>query len=307
VEHTFTHAITYDFDEQATIPEIAASLLANERFIKDAFAILETCHPGLEVSNLKVRLSEVAQRSPLKEIITAAVVIGFQEDLEEEVPTFIEALTGIDIPDQYDSMITVVVVAVGLWGILSLIERVMKKKDAPATEEAYRNVTNVAGDLIQVEGETVRNAITERLSGKRRKATIKGARDLFMPAKKHNARSIQTAANIEVSKEVLDEVPSEIDEHLFQPTMEEYDLPGATVSLRAHDLDRAKAGWAGVIEKVSDKRVKIQIDPSVPSEILFTKAEVDANVRIYAMENDDGEMEPYLYVIQEILSDDVIE
>lgn len=307
MDHTFTHAITYDFDDQATIPEIAASLLANERFIKDAFAILEACHPGLEVSHLKVRLSEVSQRSPLKEIITAAVVIAFQEDLEEEVPAFIEALSGFHIPDKYDSMITVVVVAVSLWGLLTLIERVMKKKSAPATEQAYTNVTNVAGDLIQVDGETIRNAIAERLSGKRQKSTIKGARDLLLPAKRHKARSIKTGADVEIGPDVLAEVPSEVDEQVFEPTMEEYDLPNVTVSLRAHDLDRAKAGWAGVISAVSEKRVKIQIEPSIPSEQLFTKAEVEANVRVYTMENDDGDMEPYLYVIQEIHSDDVIE
>ena len=307
MEHTFTHSITYDFDDQATIPEIAASLLANERFIKEAFAVLEVCQPGLEISNLRIRLSEVAQRSPLKEIITAAVVFGFQEDLEEEVPEFIKALTGIDIPDKYDAMITVVVVAVSLWGILSLIERVTKEKKAPATEAAYNRVTNVAGDLIQVNGDIVRGAITERLSGKRKRATIKGARDLLMPAKKHNARSIETGAGLSVEKDVIDEMPSEIDEQLFEPNMEEYDLPNARVSLRAHDLDRAKAGWAGVISDISDKRVKIQIDPSVPSENLFTKEEVLADVRVYRMENDDGEMEPYLYVIQEIHSDEVIE
>lgn len=303
VEHTFTHSITYDFDEDVTIGEIAASLLANERFLKDAFAVLQACQPGLEVSNLKIRLSEVSQQSPLKELITAAVVIGFQEDLEEEVPDFIEALTGLQISERYDSMITVIVVAVALWSLLALIEKAFKRPSAPATEDAYHNVTNVAGDLIQVEGETVRGAIEGRLGGKRRRGAIKGARDFLLPAKRRQARAIRTGANMDIERPVIEEVPSDLDEAMFEPTMEEYDLASVRVALRAHDLDRAKAGWAGVVAAVSEKRVKIQIDPSVKADDLFTRAEVLASIRVYAQENDDGEMEPYLYVIQEIHDD----
>jgi hypothetical protein len=303
LEHTFTHSLTYEFEDKATIPEIAASLLANERFIKDAFVILETCHPGLEISKLEVRLAEVAQRSPLKEIITAAVVFGFQEDLEEEVPEFIEMLTGITISEKYDSMITVIVVAITLWGVLNLIEKLFKKKSAPNTEEAYQKVTNVAGDLIQVTGDNVRGAIEERVGGKRKRTTVRSARDIFLPAKKHGATSIEAGRDLTISAAVIDEVPSELDEEMFKPTMEEFDIPRTTVSLRAHDLDRSKAGWAGVVSAVSEKRVKIQIDPSVSADTLFTREEVVAAVRVYQMENDEGDMAPYLYVIQEIHDD----
>lgn len=216
------------------------------------------------------------------------------------MPEFIEALTGIDIPDRYDTMITVVVTAVCLWGILSLIERVNKKKSSVATEKAYTQVTNVAGDLIQIDGEQVRAAVQERLSGKRRKGTIKSARDFVFPAKKHKARAIRTGTDVEIGQDIIEEFPSELDEQLFEPNREEYDLDSVSVSLRAHDLDRAKAGWAGVVADVSENRVKIQIDPSISSKKLFTKSEVKADIRGYTSENADGDMHPYLYVIQKI-------
>lgn len=304
MDYTFNHSLTYDFDDQATMREIAGSLIANEKLIKDSFEILKICHPGLEISSLKVRLSVAQQQSPLKEIITAAIVFGFQEDLEEEVPEFIKSITGVEISEAYDSMVTTIVVAIALWGILSLIEKIFKRKtQAPETYNAYHNITNVAGNLIQVDPETIRTAITELHSGKKKKSTIRNARDFFLPAKRHRARKI-SAGRTTIPQSVIEEIPSDVDEQIFEPEREEYSLENVEVQLRAHDLDSAKAGWAGVVSVVSEKRTRVQIDPSIPSDALFTKEAVLADLRVYLVENEDGEMEPSLYIIKEIHSNE---
>lgn len=301
MKKTFIHEVTYDFDEDATINEIAASLVANERFIKEAVGVIQACHPNLEISGLKIKLSEVTQNSPLKELVAVTMVIAFQKDLEEEVPDFIQYLTGIDVTDKYDTIVTVGVVAVALYGGLALIERTLKSKKTPKMIEAYNNVTNVAGDLIQVAPETFREKMEERLGGGKNRSISKNARDFFLPAKKRHARSIETSSEVQIDANVIDEIPSEVDEAAIDEKLDEYDLDSVTVLLRAHDLDSDKAGWAGVIKDVSEERVKVHKDPAIPAEKLFDKKSVKANVRVYSKENENGEMLPYLYVILEVL------
>ena len=109
MEKTFQHEIIYQIDNAATIEEVANALVANARFVREAVGVIEDCHAGLTVSNVKVRLASLSQESPFRELLTVALVLGFQEDLEAEVPDFIQALTGVDIPDQYDSMVTIFV------------------------------------------------------------------------------------------------------------------------------------------------------------------------------------------------------
>jgi hypothetical protein len=304
MERTFQHEIVYDFDDQATVEEIAASLVANARFVRDAVAVIKACHPGLEISNLRVRLASVTQESPLKELLTVALVMAFQKDLEEEVPDLINALTGIDIPDRFDSLVTIFVVGVSLYGALKLVDRVVKDRQAQKLEAAYGSVTNVAGDLINVSPEVVRDQIDRYLGGSRSRSVAKSARDFFRPAKKYHARSIETNSPLSIGKEAIDEVPSEVDESAFEPRIDEHDVTHVVINLRAHDLDKDKSGWAAVIDDISPNRVKLHRDPSIPAEVLFTKPSIRGDVRVHSQENEDGEMEPILYVLLRISDDE---
>ncbi len=183
MDRVFSHEIVYDFDDAATIEEVAASLIANARFVHDAIAVIDACHPNLEISESKVRLASLSQQSPLKELLTVALVLGFQGDLEEEVPDFVKAITGIDVPDQYDSMVTVFVMGVSLYAALKLVDRVTKGRKRVKLQEAYRVAKAAAGDLVQVDSGTVSEKMEERLGGGRARATARAARDFFKPAK----------------------------------------------------------------------------------------------------------------------------
>ncbi len=204
MDRVFSHEIVYDFDDAATIEEVAASLIANARFVHDAIAVIDACHPNLEISESKVRLASLSQQSPLKELLTVALVLGFQGDLEEEVPDFVKAITGIDVPDQYDSMVTVFVMGVSLYAALKLVDRVTKGRKPVKLQEAYRAAKAAAGDLVQVDSGTVSEKMEERLGGGRARATARAARDFFKPAKRHKARSISSSSPVTIDKVVLD-------------------------------------------------------------------------------------------------------
>ena len=304
MERVFHHEITYDFDDDASIEEITASLLANARFVRDAIAVIEACHPSLEISECRVRLVSLSQESPLKELLAVALVLGFQSDLEEEVPDFIKALTGIEVPDQYDSMVTIFVMGISLYAALVLIERIYKGRKSPRVADAYDSATRSAGEISQVDGDKVAEKIEQRMGGRRVRSTARAARDFFMPAKRHKARSISSSSSVTIGKDVLDEIPSELDESMLDERRDMYDLERVTVKLRAHDLDREKSGWASVIEEVSPNRVKTHKDPSIPAATIFTKPSVIADVRVHLLEDDEGEMVPELYVLLRVHHDD---
>lgn len=300
MERAFSHEIVYDFDDEATIEEVASSLLAHTRFVRDAIAVLEACHPNLEISESRVRLSLLSQQSPLKQLLVVSLVLGFQGDLEEEVPDFVKAITGIDVPEQYDSMVTVFVMAVSLYGALVLVERILKSGKSGKILEAYGAAKNAAANLVEVDDDTVAQKIEEQMGGGRLRSTARAARDFFRPAKRHKALSISSSSSITISKDVLDEIPTDLDEEQLDERRDMYDIERVVVKLRAHDLDREKSGWASVIEEVSPNRVKTHKDPSIPAATIFTKPSVIADVRVHLLEDEEGEMVPDLYVLMRI-------
>lgn len=303
MEKTFTHGVTYNFEGEATIADIAASLLANERLVKEAVGVIDACYEGLQVEELRIKLTEISQNSPLKEIVAVTIVIAFQEDLTEEVPDFIKQLTGIDIPDNYDTMVTVVFVSVALWGGMALAEKVFKGNrpaKRPKLDDAYQNVTHVAGDLLQISPDAYREVLDERLGGKKERSIRKISRDFFRPAKANGATSIETTSPITIDQDVLRELPSVVDEAIVEPKTDIHLLERTVVKLRAHDLDRGKAGWAGIIDEISVNRVNVHLEPTLSPDSLFEKTHVTAQVRVYTREDDNGDMKPYLYVIQEV-------
>lgn len=300
------HQVIYDFDEPATISEVIKSLKANEKLIADAIVIFQRCLPGVEVPSYRIELKEINQGSPLKELIAVSMVIGFQEDLEDEVPDIIKALTGVNIPEQYDTVLTVLVVAAALYGGLSLIEVMFKrgKASSPGLSADYDRTINVAGDLIQVPSSAIDEAVQERMSGKRRRVAAKTARDFFLPAKRRKARSIKSSSKASIGSAAISEIPSELDEEDAGPVTDMYVQEKTIVEFRAHDLDSEKSGWAAVVREAFPKRRKLHLAPDILPMQIFGKTKVVADVQVHLIEQDDGEMEPFLYILEHIYDDE---
>ncbi len=96
------HSTVYDFDGEATVGEVAASLIGQEKLMRDAIQVLEACFSGLTVQELRVAVRTVTQASPLESDLRAFVVGVYAAELGEEMPDVLQALFGIDVPDSYD-------------------------------------------------------------------------------------------------------------------------------------------------------------------------------------------------------------
>jgi hypothetical protein len=65
--------------------------------------------------------------------------------------------------------------------------------------------------------------------------------------------------------------------------------------LIAHDLERSKQGWAGIVEKLSADRKPLYIFPSVRTEDIFTKNHVRGDIIAIMVKKEDGSLEPSVY------------
>ncbi len=100
-EFIFEHHVTYDIQKNASVADVAHSLLANERLMRYAGIILEDCIEGFKVESIDVKVNKVTQQSPLAETLIGMLIIAYQRDLVREVPPIIEHFLGIKVSDKY--------------------------------------------------------------------------------------------------------------------------------------------------------------------------------------------------------------
>ena len=300
-ELTWPHSVTYHFDGKASVEDVARSLVAQERLVKDALVVLEACVDGLSIESARITLNVVAQESPLKELLAVALVVTFQHDIEGGVNALARALTGSDIPHGYQGLVTVLVMIVAIYGVSAFYEKMMRKEPKKLTEERDRLVV-VAGDYYNVPPDLLREQMELRLGGARKRSVMKSAVDFFAPAKANNAYAI--TANLappaaEISQSVIDSVPSDLDLALIEPETESYVAENVLVKFRRHDLDKNKA-WAATIEEISMERKPLHIDPSINMDQLFAKKLVRGDVLVTSVRTPDGDYVPSLYYLQEV-------
>jgi hypothetical protein len=290
MEIRFHHTLEYRFEGPASVEDIISSLSANEVLLHGAVKVLERVIPGLSLEAGTVTVSEVIKRSPLKEYFAFAVLMTYQEDLKREVPPLIEKLSGVTIPDQYDTLITVLVMLLALYAISTIVERLTGKRPETIRDEKERLI-HVAGDFINCRPEELDTAMTERVQGPARRQTESAARRFFRPVKGRPNTGIHASEErYSISSDAIAEVPSEaivatLDEDSRIRTEFYQDV---TIELHASDRDRPKLGWAGVARGITQNRVKMILDEGVSPEALFGKRIVRGDILMVHVQQPDG-------------------
>lgn len=294
---TIPHTVTYDFDGRATVAEVAKSLVAQERLVREAFAVLEEVFPNLSFEAPRVELREVSQNSPLKTHMEALVVAAYATSLGEDVPDVLNTLFGVNVPDSYDSIVSVLVLLIAIWGVDWVRAKLFPgKKEPDLTAERDRLLAD-ASNKASVTQEQMEEAIDKALK-KHKRSVMKAAADFMEPAKKHKARSV-SVAGAAIGQKAIAAMPSDIDLAQYEPATEFEQLDNVVVKFRAHDLDKNKA-WAATIEDVSPNRRPLHLAPDVRADQLFDRKEVRADVLVTSVLDQDGEYVPNLYYLQKV-------
>lgn len=287
------HSITYTTQGDVPVPIVTRSLLSNERLIHEGFRLLSDLYPQLKTPKIRVKVSYLSNQSPLKETLAVGLFLAYQEDLEKEVPELVEALTGVQIPDSADTLVTVLVLAVALYLVHGSIERLLPGKSVKNLREELNNKINTVAEWLQMSPEAVRATLDQRYK-KSSRTLARKAQHFFSPAKIERGTEIQSDSGYGVGKGAIAEVPGAIDLAKADAS-KSYELTNVRVEIHRADRDTYKYGWRSVIHQVSDRKVRMELSPEIPPENLYGTTYLVGDVIVIEEQHEDGSYSPKTY------------
>jgi hypothetical protein len=268
MRHDTTFSVRYLTDDPVAIRDIIESLQGVETILGEMANMLPQFVDGLLVQKIEVRVRELAQESPLRELFLVALFLAFQQDLEREVTGNIESLTGYDIPSNLDTIVTVLALILVFYGVAAIKDLVVGKVAAGPSE---RMLEGLIGELAIDTGksaEYIRERLDARYGDKTLWKRIANATSRFFgPSKRQHSAPIEVNQR-PIDHETVQDVPAQ-----YLVDRESDDRPtrpfsNVALELHAQDKDNAGKGWAAVPRGITDQRLRLKLMPEVtPSEV----------------------------------------
>jgi len=304
MEVIFPHEVTFTTARQVTVSDVANSLLANEELLSHVGKILEYCIPGLTVERVNISFKSASTNSPLLEKLAAELYFAFQDDLHQDVPAIIQSISGVQVPEHYKALVTIIFFLVVVYGINRAWELV-KKRGKPEQKEPpplqadisgnYNTLIHIGGDLIGTSPEHLRSAVEQAFPEKRRSHLARTALAFIQPAKREHGARIE-GAGVAIDAPTIEAAPSALDIALDLADQEEQATYEKTeVVIHATDKDKGSSGWAGRIPGVSEKRLRMKLFPAISPAKLFGLESFVADVIVVSKPDQHGIMTPYIF------------
>jgi len=295
MEVTFRHGLTYGTKDQTSLQRIADSLVANERLLLEAAGVLGTIVDGLEIKKVNISLRQITQESPLKEIYWGALVFTFQEDLVREVPPLLEQLLRTDIPDQYNTLVTVTALLLAFYGVDFVYRRLNPGSSSRHISRMLDGLIHDVSEMVDKPENEIRDKLAERYGEGKLRQLAKASTRFFSPAKEKKGIGIKPNVGPEISPEVVDDIPSQQDIDDFSPAEVPEPIEGVEIEIHQQDVDYTKSGWAGIVKDVYDKRLKMQLYPPLKPDDLYTKKNIVGDIILVSRRNEGGDYIPYMF------------
>ena len=301
MELTISHSVVYDFEGRATVVEVAKSIVAQDRLVREALSVLEELFPHLTLESAVVSIRAVSQASPLKTDMQTLVIAAYATAMGEDVPDVLDTLFGIDVVDGYDSIVSVLVLLIAIRGIDWLRLKIFPGKKEPDLQREKDKLLATAANQASVTEEHMEEAL-ERVLAKHKRSIMKASADFLEPAKRLKAASI-SVKGAQIGRPAIEAMPSDLDLAQYEPATEVEVHENVVVQFRAHDLDKNKS-WAATIDAIFPQRRPLHLAPDVSPEQLFERKEVRGDVLVTSTLDADGEYVPNLYYLQKVYDED---
>jgi len=301
---TLRHGIEYGVDDAVSIEDLIKSLDANARILRRSAELLSTLIPGLTLEPKYVSVTSLTQESPLREVFALSAVLAYQKELEGEVPQLIESLTGVHVSDQYDTLITVIVMIIAIYGISKAFEVLFPGRDKQQLVDTEDSLIEQAASVLGVATYRIRDAVAILFTGKQRRALVSASQKVFAPTRNQYGANIRMRNGVTlVSKEAVTlaqsaaGMPFEPDEEADAPKTESEFHHRTKIILHAMDRDRKKVGWAGHIPSLFDGRIPMHLEKSQNPEAIFGKSEITGDILLTKEEDENGDMKPKEFLL----------
>lgn len=280
-EVIFSHGIDYPDASEVTLTEIANTLISHEKLSPILARLFENLIDGVTVDRVQFSLERL-ERSSLKEAFFVALLLVYQKDLEKEVSTVIEAITGQQVGERFDTLVTVLVMILLFYGGNYIINRLSKKdsKDGTVVLGDFNVYVDLAGSILGVSRERVIAAVERAVSGRKKRTVGRAAIDFFRPAKRGKGGRIAPRGTPEISEETVRKFPSEAALSELGSDSEPEPYTGVRVEIRATDRDWQRRGWYGIVREdgFPDQRVSMVLYPTVDANALADSHLVRADI-----------------------------
>lgn len=296
MEIVLKHGVTYTTHGVVPVSIVAETLLAHDALIRQAVDILKESVDGLELEVKSIRISDLSNNSPLKEIFGIALFVAFQEGLEAEVPYWVEQITGLNVPDKADTIVTVAVMMVAFFVLDSIFHTV---KDFRNVRREKDRMIQAVADLLGKPRDEVEQELHDRFSDKPNKSLLNSIIRMFRPVTLDPGSEMHLSSGHIIDSDVIKEVPTDTTPDTDEATHVEH-LNDAVLDVHSSDKDYQKQGWAAVIDSISPKRVPLLLAPTVDQAALFGKNTVRGDVIIFKQKDASGDFVPSKYYLNNV-------
>ncbi|HEV7285993.1 MAG TPA: hypothetical protein VGN75_14150 [Kaistia sp.] len=290
----FTHDVQYLIDERPDAEDVASSILANKYLLQESAKLFEDFFEGLSVELVKVHVASVSQQSPLRESFLVALLVVYQGDLEKAVPKVVADLTGLTIPEEHATLLTVGSCLVAFYAV----DWAYRKISNGAESVRIKNVLDgLVKDISEKHGlpeQRVREALDKKYTGRKRLHLARKALHWFRPAK-IMAGGIVVAGSVAVDAATVQDVPLNASLDAQQPEEISDPYENVEISIVAQDKRSIKQGWAGTIEKISDDPIKLRLFPPITPDQAFMKPAVRGDGILVSRLQVDGSYKPHTF------------
>lgn len=303
MEVTLLHDIEYEVTEPVAVEDLIKSLEANARLMRNAGTLLTAIAPGLQIEPQRISVVRLSQDSPLKELLAFATVITYQKELEEEVPSLIEAITGFEVSDRYDTLVTVLVMLIAIYGISKAFETIFPGRDKGALDSAAGALLRRAARITGVAARRIHDAIEVLFTGRHRRALVGASQRVFAPTRNQPSASIRSSTgDVLVSPAAVRDaqgaagIPYDPEDEDAPNTVAEFHRD-MRIIVHAMDRDRKRLGWAGHIPSLFDERIPMHLEKSLDPEALFGRGDITGDVLLTLEEDENGDMRPKEFLL----------
>ncbi|WP_195763178.1 hypothetical protein [Aminobacter sp. MDW-2] len=209
-----------------------------------------------------------------------ALIVAFQDDLKTEIPPMLEDLFKVDIPDSYDSLVTVVTMIVLFYGASFLKDAALKAVENGSLERKFQNmVAQLSSNTGKTEDEI--RKILDAKYGRHGpvKRLVKAVQGFFIPSQREGGAPILFDRE-RIEPEVIREIPYS-EEFSAKEDFERYESHSdVTIEIHAQDKDKINTGWAAVPKGISDARLRMKLVEPVTAQDIWTKDTIKGDITV---------------------------
>lgn len=303
MEMVIEHGVEYVVDTPVAIEDLIQSLDAHARLLRNSTKLISSIIPGLTIETKQVSVKILSQQSPLKEIFALAVVVGYQKDLEGEVPALVEQLTGLTISDKHDTLITVLVMLIAIYGISKAFELLFPSRPKDNLESARDSLVKKAARITGATAGRIIAAVEVLFTGRTERTLVTASQKVFAPTRNQADATIRDNRGDELigvlavrDAQAASGLPYEPGDTGKSKTESKLHT-GARIVLHAMDRDRKRLGWAGHCPDIFDDRIPMHLEKSLAPKEIFGRDEIRGDILLTLEENDEGDMVPKEFLL----------